>query len=87
MANHKSAKKRLRQSIKKRASNRSAKSEIKTAIKKVREGVAAGKTEDAQTLARTAESLIASAAKKGILHKGNAKRNISKIARLASKTK
>lgn len=84
MANHKSAIKRNRQNIKARERNRVARAAVRTAIKKASAANQAGKTEEAKELMRQAERAVAKAAAKGILHRKNAQR---KISRLASKAK
>ena len=83
MANHKSAIKRHRQSLKRRDANRSARAKVRTALKSASAATAAGKKSDAQELARSAESLMAKAAKKGLFHKRTLAR---KIRRLQSQT-
>ena len=86
MANHKSAEKRQRQSIKKRARNRVAKSTVRTAVKGVR--AALEQNSDAQEvkgLMQSAERLLAKAAIKGILSKSTASRNISRLAKSVAK--
>lgn len=78
MANHKSAIKRHKQSLKRKARNKASKSEYRNAIKNA---VTAPDKETAIKEARRAESLLASASKKGILGKGTAKRYISRLAK------
>jgi len=85
MANHKSAEKRYRQSLKKRARNRSVKGAIRTTVKESTALKSSGKVAEAKTTARTAESMLASAVKKGILHKKAARRQISRLAKRVAK--
>ena len=66
MANHKSAEKRHRQSIKRRIRNHAQRSAVRTAIKKTRTAAAAGNGEEARRLFLLAEKAIARAAAKGI---------------------
>ena len=86
MPNHKSAIKRDRQSVKRRAQNRTVRSEVRSAMRKAislaQEGNAAG----AKDSLRHAESLISRAAAKGLYHPRNASRKISRLAILVSKT-
>ena len=82
MANHKSAKKRAKQSQVRRMRNRSAKTALKTLEKKVRATKAAG--EDAQDLMRQTQSAIHKAAKKGIIHQKTASRKISRLSKLVN---
>jgi len=80
LANHKSAAKRAKQNEKRRLRNRSARSAMKTAVKKV----LSAKTEKAENtgeLLCSAQSIISKAAKKGIIHKNTAARKISRLAK------
>jgi small subunit ribosomal protein S20 len=79
MANHKSAEKRHRQSLKRRQRNRVAKGAVRTAVKKARAAIEA-KDETAAALVREAEKTIAKAAAKGIFHRRNASRQVSRLA-------
>jgi small subunit ribosomal protein S20 len=79
LANHRSAIKRHRQSEARRLRNSSVKTSIRTAVKKVRENVKEGKEEDARlSLAKTV-SLLDGAVSKGVLHRRNASRKISRL--------
>ncbi|MGE3770081.1 MAG: 30S ribosomal protein S20 [Bdellovibrionales bacterium] len=82
MANHKSAKKRARQTIKRTARNKSRKAALRTASKKVE---TATDKKTATTALKTADKLVQRAAKRGILHKNTAARRQSKLARTANK--
>jgi small subunit ribosomal protein S20 len=77
LAQHKSAKKRARQTEKRRARNRHITSGLKTAVKAVRS--ASG--DDAATALRAAESTIRKAATKGVLSKKQASRRISRLTK------
>ena len=77
MAQHKSAKKRARQALKRRARNRNVSSALKTAIKDVR----TASSDDAQTALRQAESAIRKAATKGVLSKKQASRRVSRLTK------
>ena len=81
MANHASALKRHRQSIKRNLRNVSVKSNIKTAIKRVKEAVAGGKAEDAKTTLATVTALLDKAASAKVLHRNNASRKISRLTK------
>jgi small subunit ribosomal protein S20 len=74
----KSAKKRVAVSIKKHALNISRKSSLKTAIKKVMDALASSDLEGAKKLFVEAESVIARAKGKGVLHKNTAARKVSR---------
>lgn len=82
MANHKSAKKRAKQSQVRRLRNRSVKTTLKTLEKKLRETKAAG--ENAEDLMKKTQSAIHKAAKKGIIHKKTASRKISRLSKLVN---
>jgi small subunit ribosomal protein S20 len=87
MANHKSAIKRHRQSLKKREANRSAKAAVRTAIKKAEAAAKSGTKAEAQTLARTAEAMMSKATKKGLFHKATLARKVSRLQTSANKAK
>ncbi len=83
MANHKSAKKRAKQSQVRRLRNRSVKTSLKTLEKKVRAAGEAG--DDAKNeLMRQIQSAFHKAAKKGIIHKKTASRKISRLSKLVN---
>ena len=81
MAQHKSAKKRARQSLKRRARNRHVRSGVRSAVKAVRTAVEAGQAGDAGEALRRAESSIRRAATKGVISKKQASRNVARLAR------
>ena len=80
---HKSAQKRHRQSLKRRALNRSKKSTIRTFTKKAVAAVSAGV--DVAAAQSLAESLIDKAAKGSTLHKNAAARKKSRLAKAINK--
>lgn len=79
MANHQSAIKRHKQSEKRRLRNASTKSTLRTAVKKVTEAVAAGKTDEAAASLKSAVKLLDKAVSKGVLHRNTASRKISRL--------
>ncbi|MBB1245365.1 MULTISPECIES: 30S ribosomal protein S20 [Streptomyces] len=81
MANIKSQIKRIKTNEKARQRNKAVKSELKTAIRRVREAVAAGDAEKATAAARTASRKLDKATSKGVLHKNNAANKKSALAR------
>jgi small subunit ribosomal protein S20 len=84
MANTKSAKKRVLQTAKRQLRNQSRKSSIKTAMKKVVVAIESATLTDAETtksLLVLAESKIARAKNKGLLHRNTAARKISRLAK------
>jgi small subunit ribosomal protein S20 len=80
VANHKSSIKRARQSQERRLRNRMVKTRVKNVTKAVRAAVVE-KAQDAPDQLKTAQSMIAKAAKKGVIHKRSAARKISRLAR------
>jgi len=91
MANIKSAKKRARQTIKKREKNLDRKTAIKTAIRKVEDALKAGASkEETAELFKKAEAQLARAKNKHVLHANTSARKISRLAKkvaVAQKTK
>ncbi|GAB6165601.1 30S ribosomal protein S20 [Thermostilla marina] len=87
MPNTKSAKKRLRQNLVRRARNRMIKRTVRTHIRKVREAVAAGNIEEAETLFRVAVKKMDQAAAKGVFHKNAISRRKSRLSALIKKAK
>lgn len=81
MASHKSAIKRMKQNEKRRERNTAARSNVKTAIKKVIGAVGAKDKEEAGKMLTAAIPQIAKASAKGILHKRSAARKISRLTR------
>jgi small subunit ribosomal protein S20 len=80
MPNTTSAKKRLKQSLVRRARNRSTKSEIKTQYKKVLTAVKEGSVEQAETEFRTAARVLDQAAAKRTIHRNAAARTKSRLS-------
>ena len=80
MANIKSAKKRILVTATKTERNKSIKSGVKTAIKKVYVAIESGDKAAAQAALQAATKEIDTAAKKGVYHKNNASRKVSRIA-------
>lgn len=83
MANHKSAIKRARQTIKRRARNRHQRSRLRSAVRDAHQAIEAGDAEAATTAVRAAEGLLRRAASNGILHAKTASRHVARLARAA----
>ncbi|MEF2879306.1 MAG: 30S ribosomal protein S20 [Blautia sp.] len=81
MANIKSAKKRILVNRTKAERNKSIKSAVKTSIKKVEAAVAAQDKEAAVAALQNAISTIDKAASKGVYHKNNAARKVSRLSK------
>lgn len=77
----KSAKKRMRQNLKRRAINYPVRSEMKTVIKKLFLLVKDGNIEEAKKFIGYAYSIIDKACKKNIIHPNNAARKKSQLAK------
>ena len=82
MANIKSAEKRARQAIKRRAHNITLRSKMRTAIKKARSALAAGEKAGAQAAVKAATPVIDSMVNKGIIHRNTAARHKSRLSAL-----
>ena len=83
MANHKSAAKKARQDLARRARNRMGKSRLRTALKKYR-NLLAKNSDECQTQLPTMVSLIDQSAKHGFIHKNTANRLKSKLCKQTS---
>ena len=81
MANIKSAKKRILVNKTKAARNKSIRSVVKTSIKKVDAAVAAGDKAAAETALRGAISSVSKATTKGVYHKNNCARKVSRLTK------
>ncbi len=80
MANTVQARKRARQAIAQRAHNMAQRSELRTAIKKVRAAIAAGDKAAASGVFQASMSVIDRIADKKIIHKNKASRHKSRLA-------
>ena len=81
LANIKSAKKRILVNNTKMERNKAIKSGVKTAIKKVDAAVVAKDAEAAKAALLNATSVIDKAATKGVYHKNNAARKVSRVSK------
>lgn len=79
MANIKSAIKRARQTIQRRANNMAARSRLRTAIKNVLTAVEAGQKEEAVNNLKVAVPVIDAMVNKGIIHRNKAARHKSQL--------
>lgn len=79
MPNHKSAKKRVRQTEKRNLVNRSRRSSLRTQVKKLRAAVAGTDQNGSQELLNPTISAIDKAVNKGVLHKNTAARYKSRL--------
>jgi small subunit ribosomal protein S20 len=81
MATHKSALKRSKQSKEKRLRNRNVKSNLKTTMKAVSAAIEEKDLKKAQEVLSQVTPVINKAASKGVIHKKNAARKISRLTR------
>lgn len=79
MANIKSAEKRARQTVKRRAQNVATRSKLRTAIKSVVTAVNAGDKQAATANLKAAVPVIDSMVNKGIIHRNKASRHKSHL--------
>ena len=85
MPNIKSAKKRMRQSIKRTARNRVRKEKLKKAVKAYRGALAVGEAQVIGEELTKVTRAIDKAKVKGILHKNTASRRKSRLAKAANR--
>ena len=86
MANIKSQIKRVKTNEKRRQRNKSVRSSVRTAVRKFREAVEGGNTEEAATLQRAAARALDKAASKGVIHKNQAANRKSAMAKRINST-
>ena len=80
MANHKSAKKRIRRNQARAEINKSRISRIRTFIKKVESAIGTGDVVAAKLALKEAQPEIMRGVSKGVLHKNTASRKMSRLA-------
>lgn len=85
MANIKSAKKRVLVSARNAEKNKAIKTGVKTAVKKVRVAIDANDKQAAQEALVNATTTIEKACSKGVYHKNNASRKVSRLAQAVNK--
>ncbi len=85
MATKRHAKKRHRQSLKRRERNRAVRSTTRTAVKRAVAAAEAGPQDEAAEAYRSAQRAIDVAARKGVMHKRAAARKKSRLARRVHK--
>jgi len=84
MANHKSAKKRIRRNANRAIINGARMSRIRTFVKKVETAITAGDAEQAREALRAAQPELMRGVSRGVIHKNTASR---KMSRLSSRVK
>ena len=87
MANHKSAAKRARQTVKRNELNRTRRSAIRTTVKQAEAAAASGDADAALKASRKAEAALARGASRGTMHWKTAARKTSRLAKRAKAAK
>ena len=80
MANHKSAKKRIRRNANRSEINKSRISRIRTFLKRVETAIASGDKGAAKTALKQAQPELMRGVSKGVLHKNTASRKMSRLS-------
>jgi small subunit ribosomal protein S20 len=80
MANHASARKRIRRNARRADINGARRGRIRTFIKKIESALSAGDATQAQEALKVAQPEIQRGVAKGILHKNTAARKISRLS-------
>jgi small subunit ribosomal protein S20 len=80
MANTKSAEKRAREALERRARNVAHRSKVRSAVRKVVEAIRAGKKTEAAAALKAAAPVIDAMARKGIIHRNKAARHKSRLS-------
>ena len=81
MANLSSSKKMVRKIIKRTERNKSLKTNVRTYIRKFEEAIDAGKIKEAQDFLKIVQPKLMKLAQKGILHKKNVSRKVSRLSK------
>lgn len=85
MPNHKSAEKRVRQTERRNEVNRRSRSQLRTAIKKMRAVFTTGNAANSQELLPQTVAIIDKMASKGIIHRNAAARYKSRLSKHVAK--
>lgn len=81
MAHHKSAEKRIRQTVVSTARNRTNNSRMKSAVKKAEMAIASGNKAEAEAALKAAQPELARGVVKGVVHKNTAARKMSRLTK------
>ena len=84
MANHKSAIKKARMSLRRNAINSRTINEVRTLEKRVRAAITAKKKDESQKALTAYMSKVATAAQKGRIHARTASRKVSRLSKAVS---
>lgn len=77
---HPSAVKRHRQNVKRQARNQVVRTRVRHAVRELREVIAKKDTANAETMLRDTMKTLDKAVTKGVLHRNNAARRISRLS-------
>ena len=80
MANHPSAKKRIRQTLRRTKVNQARVSRIRTFVRKVEQAIASGDKKHALAAFRTAQPEMMRGVNKGVLHRNTMARKLSRLS-------
>lgn len=84
MANNPSTIKRIRQAERSRQRNRAVKTRVRTAVKELRDAVAAGDADKAKDLLPKTASLLDTTAQQGSIHRNTAARTKARLQKAVS---
>lgn len=79
MPNTRSAKKRVRQTVRRTAVNKNRKSQIRSIVRKAEEALASGDKEAAKVAMKAAEPAIMRGVSHGVIHKNTGARKVSRL--------
>jgi small subunit ribosomal protein S20 len=85
MANTKSARKATRKIARRTIVNKSRRSLLRNSVRKIEEAIASGDRTAALAAFKEAEPAIMRAAQRGVVHKNNASRKVSRLAHRIAK--
>ena len=85
MANTKSARKATRVIARRTEVNKARRSVLRTSMRKVEEAIASGDKSAASAALKAAEPVIMRAVQRGVVHKNNANRKVSRLAHRIAK--
>ena len=80
MANTTSARKATRKIARRTAINKTRRSVLRSSVRKVEDAIASGDRNAATAALKAAEPVIMRAAQRGVVHKNNASRKVSRLA-------
>jgi small subunit ribosomal protein S20 len=85
MANTKSARKATRKIARRTIVNKARRSLLRNSVRKIEEAIASGDRTAALTAFKEAEPVIMRAAQRGVVHKNNASRKVSRLSHRIAK--